>query len=358
MDEPEVEHQESLPTSTVPAEAQLSLRGLGTDSEWNERFKDALLNLVVACGRCMDLRLLDGLTVGFDYDDALDSVDLGYTSSIAKGYTNSGGLIGVGKMLRVKRKDQLKAHVVLDANYLGALVDIEHEEFWPTANIVAHELAHVAIVNWFEQHSPGVMLAPYQGDWATSALRDAAHTIWEEYAACRLSAPFSQGDVETKRYASGLTTAIEGAFANARECIKAYRTHGDVATLLTETSRSIAEPLKIGAYLIGHLDGIGNEADLDTVCPACAESEFSSVFPRLRDSLREAWKTRNEWNGLEGVDGIVRVIQDALAQAGAIVTLRDTDPGSHVDAPFSADTMPNGEADMVAIRLREHLGLG
>ncbi|WP_167670044.1 hypothetical protein [Stutzerimonas nitrititolerans] len=42
----------------------------------------------------MNLSNLDGITIGFDYDDALASVDLGYESTIAKQYTKQENLLG------------------------------------------------------------------------------------------------------------------------------------------------------------------------------------------------------------------------------------------------------------------------
>lgn len=344
--------QVELPDSTVPKDTKLAILGLGNDEFWNGSFQRALQTIIVNCGRIMDLRLLDGVTVGFDYRAALDSVALGYESAVAKGYTNSGGLIGVGKAMRVKRPDGTKVHVVLDGNYLGALVDQEHAEFWPTINIVAHELAHVAVTGWFEEHSPGVMLAPQQGDWAIATLRDAAHTIWEEYAACRLSAPFGDNDVVTGRYSSSLALAIDGAFDGARDRIKAFRLHGDTARLLVETATCVAQPLKMGAYLLGHLDGLGQDASLESICPTANSLGFSSLLGRLSVALRSAWDSRLTWSGLEGVDGIVEVIQKALADAGAIVSLQHEAPGSRIDAPYTAETMPNGEWDMLKVRAR------
>ncbi|MCS7921477.1 hypothetical protein N0438_33000, partial [Pseudomonas aeruginosa] len=52
----------------------------------------------------MNLSNLDGITIGFDYDDALASVDLGYESTIAKQYTKQENLLGVGKALRVRNR--------------------------------------------------------------------------------------------------------------------------------------------------------------------------------------------------------------------------------------------------------------
>ena len=339
MDEVNAQN-ERLPPSTVPAHVQLSLLGLGADTEWNQRFQQSLVDLIKVCGRFMDLQLLDGVTVGFDYDDALESVDLGYESATAKGYTNSNGLIGVGKTLRVRRKDQVRAHIVLNANVLSALADSNHEEFLPTANIVAHELAHVVILGWFEEHSPNVMLHPHAGDWATATLRDIAHTVWEEYAACRISAIVGS-DVVEQRYAKSVDQSIQNAFSKAREQIKAYRLHGEVDQLLVEVAGSLSNPLKMAAYLLGHLDGTERDIALLSLCPAMRDSEFAPFIPNLLSALRDVWETRHDWSGLAGVDPIVQSLLEVFAQGGIIVTLSEDNPGSRVDAPFTAETMPN-----------------
>lgn len=345
-----------LPLSTVPATTTIYTRGLGPDTEWNERFINNIGHLIVACGRFMDLRLLEGVTVGFDYEDALNSVDLGYESSVAKGYTKEDGLIGVGKLLRVRRGDDIKAHIVIDAGVLHALAEPEHPLFMSTANILAHELAHVNVMLWFIEHSPGILLERPDGDWATHVMRDTAHTIWEEYAACRLSASISDDQV-TESYAKNVEISMLGSIDRARESVKTFRTHRDCGRLLTETLTAIAKPIKMLAYLLGHLDGQDQEFDLQTLTPACNGDELRPAVPAVHNALRAAWETRHDWQGMTGVDGIVSALQKAMELAGIQLRLSEEGDGSKIHAPFTAATMPNGEADMETIRLRHMLGL-
>lgn len=341
-----------LPPSTVPATTTINTRGLGPDTEWNERFIDNIGYLVVACGRFMDLRLLEGVTVGFDYDDALNSVDLGYESSVAKGYTKEDGLTGVGKLLRVRRGDEIKAHIVIDAGVLHIIAEPEHPLFMSTANILAHELAHVNVMLWFIEHSPGILLERPKGDWAIYVMRDTAHTIWEEYAACRLSAGISDDQV-TENYAKSVEISMPGAIQRARESIKTYREHGDRGRLLTETLTAIAKPIKMLAYLLGHLDGLGQEADLQTLTPACNGEELCPAVPAVHGALQAAWETRHNWQGMAGVDGIVYALQQAMEIAGAQLRLSEEGDGSMIHVPFTAATMPNGEAGAVSAQILE-----
>ncbi|MDH0733227.1 hypothetical protein N5F23_21170 [Pseudomonas sichuanensis] len=349
--------EQPLPPCSIPASCKISFRDIPEDAEWKDKFISAVRDIVVTCGRVMDLSNLDGLTIGFDYDAALDSVDLGYESTLAKQYTNEGGLVGVGKSLRVRRDGAIQMHIVLKGSVLldMALKDPECDEFWAAANILAHELGHVQAAGWFEAHSPGVMLAPHKTDWIWSSLRDAAHTIWEEYAACRLSALVSQGNIVTDSYVEGFGTSVSGALERARNAIKASRLHMDGGRVMVETSREIAMPFKMAAYLMGHLDGLEEDVAIEKRSPFTGE--LTDHFNELLIGLRDVWETRESWDGLASLDPIVDIIVNALRTAGLDVNLTSDPPGSSVSAPYRAETMPNGEADMVIIQMKQTLGM-
>lgn len=340
-----------------PAPVSISFLDPPTDAEWTPIFMSLVEGLVTASAKGLNLSKLDGITIGFDYDQALASVDLGYESDIAKRCTNKGGMIGVGKTLRVRRKDTVKMHVVLNANEILSLVehDVESEEFWRAANLIVHELGHVQTASWFEDHSPGVMLSKHDCDWALSILRDAAHGIWEEYAACRLSAGVSRGNLVTDIYTENLEYSMSGAVERARSSIKAHYLHRDATRLLVETLGAISTPLNHSMYLMGHLDGLEQEIDIDKFSSATGE-----LAPYLRDALiavRGCWDNKTSWDGLAGLDPIVDVLVDAMKMAGVALILNQEPPGSSFSIIYSAATLPNGEADMEVVRMKQTLGL-
>lgn len=333
-----------LPPTTVSTGCQLSCRGF-PDEATALSFGAAINSAIVELGRVMDLSLLDGVTVGYDYDDALASVDLGYESTVAKTYS-TGSLVGVAKFLRVLRDGKVRAHVVYHAHYVLAIADESDPNFWLAANVVAHELGHVAAQRWFDEGIPDVMLKPHEGDWAVASIRDAAHTMWEEYAACRLSAAFSN-DAKVGDYIQCVEESVPGKIAAAHERIKAYRTHGDVAQVMIEVCSSIALPLKMASYLLGHMDGREDESDLVETCPVLMASPFGPFMPKLQAALRVLWETRENWDGWKTFDDLADVLVQACTAAGMFITLADS--GSRVDIPFTAETMPNGEVDMLQI---------
>lgn len=347
------------PEEQAPSATSFGISFLDTppDAEWTPRFVSTVQALVTSITQALNLSNVDGITIGFNYDLALASVDLGYESDIAKRYTNKNGIIGVGKTLRVRRGGAVRMHVVFNGEAIFDLVEHEPEteEFWRAANLIAHELGHVKTAAWFEGHSPGVMLAKHDCDWALSILRDAAHGIWEEYAACRLSAGVSRGNLVTDIYTENLERSMSGAVERARSAIKAHYEHRDATRLLVETLGAITTPLNHSMYLMGHLDGLEQEIDIDKFSSATGE-----LAPYLRDALiavRGCWENRMSWNGLAGLDPIVGVLVDAMKMAGVALILNQEPPGSSFSIIYSAATLPNGEADMAVVRMKQTLGL-
>jgi hypothetical protein len=338
--EAEFKEADLAPNTTLPPNLQLIIRDLGNDQEWNGRFRDALVDVIIACGRYMDLRLLDGVTVGFGYQEALDSVDLGRESAIEKRFTNLEEAVGVGKLLRVRRDGRRMGHVVIDGNYLDALVEPESAAFESSLNVMVHELAHVAILGWFEKHSPGIMLQPFQSCWLKGQLQDVANTIWEEYAACRLCLGIGGSAVEGN-YIDIVERAAASGFSQARNHIKDYRVHGNVSQVFVDVAASIGNPLKYAAYLLGHLEGAAIEPDFSERCPVWSGSEFAEFHGLLLGALRRAWDTREEWGGLGGVDEIVEVIVGSFVKLGVHITFGDKDTPDRLDIPWRDDTIPD-----------------
>lgn len=131
----------------------------------------------------------------------------------------------------------------------------------------------------------------------------------------------------TERYVQGLETSLEGAVDRARTIIKEFRMHGDVAKLLVEVGRETAMPLKMVAYLMGHLDGINEPIDIEQRCQVA--SDLTQHFDALLSALRDAWEKRTSWSSLASLDQIVEVTVDALRTVSIEVTLTEV-PLAHV----------------------------
>lgn len=336
--------------SSVPSNTKITLMGFSNDDAALE-FGEAMKGVLSACGRYIDLSLLDGVTVGFDYDAALHSVDLGYESSFAKGYTNTGDLIGVAKTLRVRRDGVIKVHVVYNANYLGLLTHVNHPDLLATLNLVAHELGHVGVIAWFEQHSPGIMLEPFKGDWLRGQLLDAAHTCWEEFAACRLASVFNHPIVEEDLLRMA-TSQTKGAYESAHEIIKDYRTHGDLNRAVVGVVGVILNPIKYFSYYLGHR--CGRQEHESSAIDAEIFGDFAPFVDAIYEEFQKAWDARYEWDGLNGLNGLLNIILKILSSVGMDIKLDYSENGnsSYVNFPFSPHTLPGGETTYQMMKLQ------
>lgn len=297
-----------------PTSISLNIRGLDAVGPW-ENFQATIEHLVHRCAQEFDLSLLDGITIGFDYAEALRSVDLGYLSDSPLSYTQESGLIGVAKMVRVRREEKVKAHIVFNGNVLSGLNSLNDEQFMPTVNLFVHEMAHVQIMGWFVAHSPNILLNPRVGNWIVLMFQETADVLWDEYAACRLSARYGFEEILVARVES-VESAVDGAFSRAREGVQRYRDHRNEASALVDVTKSMSFPLKLLSYLLGHLDGCESELDPLELCPKFKGSELAEFLPGLRSALRRAWETHPTWTGMDGYNEIADVIVAAVARAG------------------------------------------
>ncbi|RYD84114.1 MAG: hypothetical protein EOP84_06425 [Verrucomicrobiaceae bacterium] len=340
-----------LPPTTLPASTQLSLMNFADNADFIKRFSDEMSFALIDCGRFLDLERLAGITVGYDFDAALAAVDLGFESTRALEYTNNGDVVCVAKALNVLRDGRVMSHVVYNANFIEAMLDPTDANHMQALHIVAHELGHVAELKWRDEAMPDFILRHRYDNWVSGMLVEAAMVIWEEYAACRQTALIGNKEELKQTYAETFDKSASNSLSRTYEKIKAYRTHAQLDQLLVEAGEPLAMPLKLAGYLLGHLDGIEDESDLLILCPSYSKTHLAVIIPQIHQALRSLWETRTTWQGVEVFDDLVQLVIQTYEAGG--IELIDQGSQFYVDVPFSAQTMPNGEADMLMIRLEK-----
>jgi hypothetical protein len=333
---------EDLPPATLPPNTQLSLMHFPDNPEWTRLFSDELTSGLFELSRLFDLGRLAGVTVGYDFDKALNSVDLGFESTSARDYTNNSDVICVAKAMNVLRDGRPMAHVVYNANVVQHITDPEHSFHEAAINIIAHELGHVAELKWRDEAMPGMTLKYHPPSYVDALLLQMATTCWEEYAACRLSARFGNPEELLTTYAANFNLAVKKALADAQKEIRRYRTHGDIEKMLIEAGKPLAMPFKLVGYFLGHLDGLERDANPLDLCPDLAGSLYEPLLPEIWAALRKLWDTKEEWNSTAIFDDLVKVAHDCFA-AGGIDLQKQADDRYYVSVPYTVATMPNGE---------------
>ena len=327
------------PSPTVPASFPVNVLGF-EDAARAERFGHVIGLTVGEISRYIALERLDGITVSHDYDGALAQLDRGYKATRPLTRTLDDQLIGVAMAPAVLRDGIVKGHLVFYTPVILPLENETNEYFGQALYMVAHECAHIEDLKQRDECFPGTIVQKKITDYEEAILEQISGVIWEEYAACRISAVF--GETETWRYyEEGLINVLQNCRDRANDAIRSYRLHGDLNRVIEEAGNPLCEPLRLIAYLTGHLDGLGRNIDsAPRAFDELSKSVYAVFSDRLGLTLRLLWSHRGRWDSLADFDPLKDVARDALKAGGMILTRL---PGGklYVNIPFKPETMPD-----------------
>ena len=292
------------------------------DTERANAFAEVIGDAARIVSTVIDLDRLDGITVGFDYDAALASLDRGISSTQPLKKTSSDLLLGVAMTPTVLRDGVIKAHMIFYAPVVMALDGADEEAQRRALFLLAHESGHVEAIKHLDTAFPETLLR-CAVKTKNVFLYQVAESIWSEYCACRTSAIF--GREQTSIYEDALASVLKVARDRANAAIRDYRFHHDLNRVTQEAGQHICEPLRIGAYLFGHLDGLG--LDLGTVPAAeIREAQYERCMIELRDALRSLWSRLGRWSDVAEFHVLENVAKEAMAERGMI--FEDFEDGS------------------------------
>ncbi len=342
-DEPE-EIPDARPPATAPANISVSLTGSFADEEAARQFGHHVAVLIRALSSYIDLERLDGVTIADDYDGALQRLDRGFQATQPLSRSNDERITGVAMAATVIRAGVVKSHLVFFRPSITAITDEADTDGRQDAlYTIAHECGHVEDLKLRDTACPGVLLSQTFSRADLAVLQQAAAATWVEYAACRVSAPFAS-DRQVGHYVTGLRSTLEGARDRSNGAIRTYRLHGDVDRVLREATPHVIEPLRMFAYLLGTLDGHGRtlEESAPELAELIARGPYAAAFANASSSLRDLWKRRGTWVGIEAFDPLCHISRVCLEEAGMFFRVLP-DGGVWVDVPFSPQTMPSGQ---------------
>lgn len=192
MSMPDDTEWDDLPPTTILPDLGLTAKGFN-DPEVATQFGRAVLEAVGVFGSFMDLSTLDGVTVAVDYDAALAELDRGIDGLRPLSRSNT-EMQGVAMSPAVMRGGQVRTHLIFDAAMLVPFVHSEatDDEKADSLAIIAHECAHVGITARKEAAIPEARLGTRIEGFERALTFQVAEICWDEYAACRISAPFAR----------------------------------------------------------------------------------------------------------------------------------------------------------------------
>lgn len=304
-----------MSTSTLPDGASTYLLDF-VKSEDTLNFLVALNELLLELAQDWDLSLLDGVTVTWDFAKGLKSIDREPDAAEIT-FTDNTDLKCVAKVVPVQRAGLWKVHVVYNAPFVLPLCEPSYEDHAEARQIVAHECAHVAERKWWLDAFPERRLNQGYEDSVGALLLGTADIMWSEYAACRLTAPYTDADALTTRYAHTLGSVSQRLQSRISPAFEVAKQKKIAEVLLRDVGALICEPLRLMAYLHGHLDGANQRLPIDQLCPGLPD-EYVRLWDALRAALRRVWATRGAWKTYPETFDELRGIAEAAMNARGI----------------------------------------
>jgi len=316
----------------------VSVQGFGSQ-DTAQALGNGVIHLLHEVGRFIDISSLDGVTIAVDYDAALRDLDRGIEGLRPEERTKDGILTGVGKAILVKRADDVKTHLVFAAEALSclALKEADSGLFYLALALIAHECAHVEEHARRNRQFPGTLLNEESLGFVPACLRQFSEAFWCEYAVCRASANFAPNEGDGFREA--LKLRLEPARREAREAIKAYRTHGDALRVFNEVGLAVIEPLRMASYLFGHLDGFSGDLTDVTIELPTNDQAFVAGITELVSQLRDLWDRRDHWESHDDMLVLGETAFDVLRLCGVDVQ-PSANGQAHIAVPITLDTIP------------------
>ena len=328
-----------LPETTVPAGLGASVQGF-TSEEGARELGSVVLGLIHHLGRLIDLSTLDGVTIAIDYDAALAGLDRGLDGLRPLSRSNSEEMQGVAMSPAVMRDGQVKTHLVFNAAMIAALAveDAPEEAVQLAIGIIAHECAHVQITAQKEVAIPDARFGARIEGYERAVLFQLAEVCWDEYAACRISAPFAKR--QNERHAETVAGLVAVARDRSNAAIRSYRRHADLNRLVGEAGPALCEPMKAVAYLLGGMDGAKETwADWGAARQVVEAGGYGDVVDELHQALRTLWDTQGRWDPTFDTFGPLLAIGKRVFEAGGIYFKSGPDGSARINVPFRLDTI-------------------
>ncbi len=319
MDDARESHAETnkLPV-TAPEQFPISSRGF----ENEDRAKN-VGKLVGSCiqelSRYIDLSGLDGITIAFDYAQALRELDRGFETEHPLTPTD-GDACGIAMTPQVRRDGKVKSHIVIKAE-IAYLLEDPGERFKWAIGVLAHECAHVEITTRFDAAFPGFLLTKAHDNMLDSLRWKVILDCWDEYAANWISATFDENRIEADE--TVFLCTLKKARSQANTLIKEYRIHGDVTRILTEVFSVYGDLIKFACYQLGTMRGRALTLDdLPKTKAALTDHWFAPHFHRLSQLCGDIADSYGDWTDQKPFEALGSLAEAIVAENGVIVTRR------------------------------------
>jgi hypothetical protein len=329
MDATVEEEQAPERPSTCPQNVLMSFRGFEQDAA--EANASTLGGLLREIGKIIDISALDGMTIAFDYDDALANLDRGYKTVRTLTKTTEFGT-GVAMTPAVLRDGLLKSHIVISGHIVLMLSDEDRQNVQLAIHTVTHECAHVEITAAYDKSFPNEMLRKSRDTAMDSWRWDVIKACWEEYAACRIASDF--GHDSLSGYEETFVLAHSRTDEKVMQLVRDFD-GGDADSLVGPVFGAYGTMMKFACYMMGAMAAAEKTlADCEAAQNALNGHWFFPYFDRLQRACEALFENFGNWSDKSGFEAIGDIVED-------IVTDRIMKLWHHPDGTYTIYIYPH-----------------
>ena len=334
---PIAEPEEPL-VETLPSSCSVNIRGWENENEAEAReFAEGVMSLAKELSRYFDLSHLESIIIGWDYAEALASVDRGDGIPPAAPTANQYGQ-GGAMAVHVVRNDEIWSVVVIWTALVRQLNQKDHPEHKLALQSFVHELVHVDDQRLFTRTYPGGWQAAKPRDGRDATLQPIINPCQSEYTAQRRAAwAAPEHGLELLDMLSETMKDVDDQIRSAR---LSYRLHGDMDKYWPVVVERLAFLFQAIGYSLGHADWVEAKADdhpeLATRNRAKLKNLAGYSLGWMLDACRDAVQPffhLEEWIDLEIYDPLIDVLERLLNQNGMYT--RAHGDGIYVDMPYT-----------------------
>jgi Protein of unknown function (DUF4238) len=303
------------------------------DQETAERIVAVIDYVTSQISRRMPLERLEGITFAKDYPAALRSVDRGIPG-VRPAETISEEIgVGVAMTVVVVRDGMVKCRIVMVGGIAHALIGDDAGAIELALHTVVHQLALVAMTELVDRALPGVLLKPFT-DQHDGWLFGSVNSALDGYVAAYESANFG-GEQILAAYRELLIGALDRARTLIPKARFAYRSHGEMDTLLSVALPSARHVLEFAAKLLGHCDALAFLPfdDDGRLASALDKSGLRAWLSTFQNDLRAFRLRSGNWKSFDEFLAFNRHVERVLWQCG-LFPWRDPEGRSRVEVPF------------------------
>lgn len=322
-DDPTSENAPALEAAsvTMPAATSVVLRGFASEED-AKAFGLVVITYVKELSRYIDLVAFDGITVAFDFDQALLDLDRGYKTSFKLKRSENLGY-GVAMTPAVMRDGILKSHMLFHAGMLLPLEDDAHEKYREALHLLAHDCAHVEVTEKFNAAFPGILLQSVVAGAYQLHRSGVILGCWNEYAVTKICAGF--GRSMTDAYEETFIRALAEIPSHVNRCIRAYRQHGELERIVNEVFGATSSLMKFASYHFGNMSGLGlTPDDLPNTKAALEGHWFAPHGENLVQACEAIFEQYGQWSDRSRFEALGDAADNVMKPLACSYQIRQT----------------------------------